>query len=189
MSEAASGTTKQPDPMEKFRELRDAYLEIWSKNYIEAVNTEGYAQASGAALDSYLSASAPFKEAAEQAMLRTLQQLNMPTSVDFASLAGRFTNLEMQLDDMGAKLDRIEKLLYRAQPATPSETKKTTSAAKTASVQQPKNTSVPAPKQSRTPRAGSKTAPTKQAAPRVRATSRRTPTAKPVRRKARKGTK
>src|SRR5664279_1386878 len=126
MSEKDSGTTKQPDPMEKFRELRDAYLEVWSKNLIEAVNTEGYAQASGAALDNFLSASAPYKEAAEQAMLRTLQQLNMPTSVDFASLAGRFTNLEMQLDDMGAKLDRIEKAIKGQPPATPPESQKAT---------------------------------------------------------------
>jgi hypothetical protein len=190
MSEAEAGANKQPDPMEKFRELRDAYLEIWSKNLIDAVNTEGYAQASGAALDSYLSASAPYKEAAEQAMLRTLQQLNMPTSVDFAGLAGRFTNIEMQLDDMGAKLDRIEKLVFGSQPVTPAEPKETTaSTAKTASVQQSAKMPAQAPKQARTPRAAKKTAPKKQSVLRARGTAKRTATAKPLRRNARKGTK
>ena len=33
----------------------------------------------------------------------------MPSRQDFAALADRFTNLEMRLDDMDAKLDRIEK--------------------------------------------------------------------------------
>jgi hypothetical protein len=121
MSEADAGTSKQPDPMEQFRELRDAYLDIWSKNLTEAVNTEGYAQASGAALDSYLTVAAPFKEPTEQAMLKLLQQLNMPTSADFASLAGRFTNIEMLLDNLDAKQDRIENLLTGLKAAMPAE--------------------------------------------------------------------
>jgi hypothetical protein len=121
MSEADAGTSKQPDPMEQFRELRDAYLDIWSKNLTEVVNTEGYAQASGAALDSYLTVAAPFKEPTEQAMLKILQQLNMPTSADFASLAGRFTNIEMLLDNLDAKQDRIENLLTGLKAAMPAE--------------------------------------------------------------------
>ena len=123
MSEAAAETTKQPDPMEQFREMRDAYLDIWSKNLIETVNSEGYAKASGAALDSYLTVAAPLKEPVEQAMLKTLQQLNMPTSADIVSLSGRFTNIEMDLDNMDAKLDRIEKLLTGLEATTHAEAK------------------------------------------------------------------
>lgn len=110
MNETETGAATQ-DLLERMRELRDAYLETWSKHLIETVNSESYAAASGAALNSYLNASAPFKEPMEQAMLRTLQQFHMPTSADFASLGGRFTNVEMQLDNIDAKLDRIEKLL------------------------------------------------------------------------------
>lgn len=191
MSDKDSGTTKQPDPMEKFRELRDAYLEVWSKNLIEAVNTEGYAQASGAALDSFLSASAPYKEAAEQAMLRTLQQLNMPTSVDFASLAGRFTNLEMQLDDMGAKLDRIEKAIKGPQPATPLESQKAAASTQGKTrAQQPATMPAKATRKAAgKTRAVKKTAPKKQSELRARGTANRKTTAKPARRNARKGTK
>jgi hypothetical protein len=105
----------QPDPMEKMRELRDAYLDTWSKYLIETVNTEAYAQASGAALNSYLNVAAPLKEPMEQALLRTLEQLHIPTSSDFAGVAGRMTNIEMQLDTADAKLDRIEKLLTAMQ--------------------------------------------------------------------------
>lgn len=190
MSDKDSGTTKQPDPMEKFRELRDAYLEVWSKNLIEAVNTEGYAQASGAALDSFLSASAPYKEAAEQAMLRTLQQLNMPTSVDFASLAGRFTNLEMQLDDMGAKLDRIERAIKGQPPATPLESQKAASTPGTTRVQQPAKMPAKATRKAAgKTRAVKETAPKKQSALRARGTANRKIAAKPARRNARKGSK
>jgi hypothetical protein len=110
MSDAETKTTSQPNLVEKMHELRDAYLETWSKYLVEEVNSDSYAQASGAALNSYLKAAAPFKDPAEQVILRTLQQLHMPTSADFAGLAGRFTNIEMQLDNLDAKLDRMEKM-------------------------------------------------------------------------------
>jgi len=132
MSEAAAATANQPDPMEKMRELSDAYMDVWSKYLVETVNTESYAEASGAALKNYLDAAAPFKEPAEQAMLKTLQHLNMPTSVDFASLAGRFTNIEMQMDNMDAKLDRILSKLGAAKPAQPAAKATASPAAKRA---------------------------------------------------------
>jgi hypothetical protein len=119
--------------MDKMRELRDAYLDTWSKYLIETVNTEAYAQASGAALNSYLNVAAPLKEPMEQALLRTLEQLHIPTSSDFASLAGRMTNIEMQLDNADAKLDRIEKLLtaMQSQAATESAESRRPVASKT----------------------------------------------------------
>lgn len=101
------------DPMAAFRDMRDTYLDAWAKAMVEAVNSEAYARASGTMLDTYLSASAPFREATEKAMLQALQQLSMPSRADFISLAERLTNVEMRLDDMDAKLDRIEKLLAR----------------------------------------------------------------------------
>jgi hypothetical protein len=47
-------------------------------------------------------------------MLQVLQQLSMPSRQDFIALADRFANLEMRLDDMDAKLDRIEKQTHVA---------------------------------------------------------------------------
>ncbi|HEY5214368.1 MAG TPA: hypothetical protein VIJ38_15235 [Acidobacteriaceae bacterium] len=162
MSEAEAEATKQLDPTETFREMRDAYLEIWSKNLIETVNSEGYAKASGAALDGFLAVAAPFKEPTEKAMLTMLQQLNIPTSADFMGLAGRFTNVELLLDNLDAKLDRIEKLLALRKPATSAE--------------------------ARVPKAARKTTQKKQTALRAVGTSKRTTTAKPVRRNTRKVT-
>lgn len=179
MSETEAGTSKQPDPTEKFRELRDAYLEIWSKNLIDTVNSEGYAKASGAALDGYLAVAAPFKEPTEQVMLKTLQQLNMPSSADFAGLAGRFTNIEMQMDNIDAKLDRIEKLLTGTKAVVsdkPGVGKISKASAGTA-------------KRTIAPRSVKKAAQKRQTAVRARGTVKRSATVKPVRKNARKGTR
>jgi hypothetical protein len=101
------------DPMEPWRGVRDVYMDAWAKAMIEMVNTEAYAQASGAMLDTYLTVSAPFREAIEKAMLKTLEQLAMPSRADFVSIAERMTNIEMKLDDMDAKLDAVRALLTK----------------------------------------------------------------------------
>lgn len=107
MPETKQENAKPFDPFEPFRGMRDAYLDAMSKTMIDAVNTEGYAQATGAMLDYYLSASAPFREALEKSMVQALQQLSLPSRQELAALAERFTNLEMRVDDLDAKLDRI----------------------------------------------------------------------------------
>ncbi len=99
---------KKLDPTEQLRGIRDTYMDVWAKAMGELVNTEAYAKQSGATLDAYLAASQPFRASLEKAMVNALQQFSMPTRPDFISLAERLTNLEMRLDDMDAKLDRIE---------------------------------------------------------------------------------
>jgi hypothetical protein len=108
MANDPTGNGAQFDPMAAFRQMRDTYLDVWAKTMVETVNTEAYSKATGAMLDAYLTVSSPFREAVEKAMLQALQQLSMPSRNDFISLAERLTNVEMRLDDMDAKLDRIE---------------------------------------------------------------------------------
>jgi hypothetical protein len=119
MAEKQSTNGKDHDPIGAFREMRDNYLDAWAKSMVETVNTDAYAKATGMLLDTYLSASSPFREAVEKSMLQTLQQLSMPSRADFVSLAERITHIEMKLDDLDAGLDRIEKLL--AKPIARSE--------------------------------------------------------------------
>jgi hypothetical protein len=104
-----SASDKPFDPLEAWRNMRDATLDAWSKAMIEAANTEAYASATGAMLDASLSASAPFREALEKSMVKTLQMLNLPTRGDFESLAERMTHIEMRLDDIDAKLDGLSR--------------------------------------------------------------------------------
>ena len=110
--------SKTFDPFEKLREMRDAYLDATSKTMIDAVNSEAYAQASGAMLENYLTASAPFRAALEKSMIQALEQLSLPSRQEVAVLAERFTNVEMRLDDIDARLDEIVKLCTSLQ--TPS---------------------------------------------------------------------
>ena len=112
--------SKPYDPFEAFRGIRDAYLDSMSRSMVDAVNTEAYAQATGAILEGCLSASAPFREVLEKSMVQTLQQLSLPSRQEVAALAERFTNVEMRLDDMDAKLDRIERLLLKQEQDKPS---------------------------------------------------------------------
>jgi hypothetical protein len=121
MSENQAGSSKPFDPLEPLRGMRDAYLEVMAKAMVEVVNTEGYAQATGAMLDNSLTISAPFREAMEKSMLQVLQQLALPSRQDVIALAERFTNLEMRLDDIDAKLDRIEKQPHTAQSVAKAE--------------------------------------------------------------------
>jgi len=84
---------------------------------VEGVNSDGYAKATGAMLDAYLTASIPFRDALEKAMVRALEQLSMPSRADFVGLADRLTNIEMRLDDLDAKSDRIEQAVTKPAPA------------------------------------------------------------------------
>jgi hypothetical protein len=117
MADEQARNGKRVDPMDPWRGMRDAYMDVWAKTMVEAVNSEAYAQASGAILDSYLTASSPFREAVERTMLKVLEQMSMPSRADVVSIAERMTNVEMRLDDMDAKLDRILQKMSRPAPA------------------------------------------------------------------------
>ena len=123
MAEKGATSSKPPEATDAFREMRDKYLDAWAKAMVETVNTDSYAKSSGMVLDNYLSASSPFREAVEKAMLHVLGQLSMPSRADFVALAERVNNIEIRLDDMDAKLDRIEKLLTH--PMSPARNRAT----------------------------------------------------------------
>ncbi|OLB39175.1 MAG: hypothetical protein AUH05_10780 [Ktedonobacter sp. 13_2_20CM_53_11] len=116
--------SKQPDitnpfdPLGTWRAARDAGLESWSRMMIDLVNSEAYSQATSQWLDTYLTFSQPFKRIIETTMTQVLAGLNMPTRTDLTTLAGRFTNVEVRLDDLDAKLDDVERAV---QPLTASK--------------------------------------------------------------------
>src|ERR1039457_6900730 len=104
---AAEKEATAVDPFEAFRRMRDTYLEGMSKAMIDAVNSEEYAQATGTLLNDYLTLSAPFRQAMDKAMIMALEQFSLPSRQQVMALAERFSNFEMRLDDIDAKLDRI----------------------------------------------------------------------------------
>ncbi len=145
MGEDPTQDGKRFDPLDAWRGVRDVYMDAWSKNMVEMVNTEAYAQATGAMLDTYLTASTPFREALEKAMVKTLEQLAMPSRADVVSIAERMTNIEMRLDDLDAKLDSIHRLITQAVGPPPPPRK----AQQAAKAQQPAKKTVTAKKAKR----------------------------------------
>src|ERR1700741_2025515 len=116
MANEATSNGAQFDPMNSFRQMRDAYLDVWAKTMVDTVNTEAYAKATGNMLDTYLAMSSPFREAVEKGLLQALQQLNLPSRVDFMGLAERLTNEAMRLDDMTAHWNRIKAPFLNPRP-------------------------------------------------------------------------
>lgn len=106
------------DPFSALRGMRDAYMDTWSKTMIDAVNSDAYAEAMGALLDSYVTVSAPFRQAIEKIMTQVLTQLNMPTRTDVTNIAERLTNVELRLDDLDAKIDTLQRSVSASGGAT-----------------------------------------------------------------------
>jgi polyhydroxyalkanoate synthesis regulator phasin len=99
--------------------MRDAYLDAMSKTMVDAVNSESYAKATGAMLDWSLTATSSLRETAESAMQQAMQQLSLPSRQELAALGERFTNLELRVDDLDAKLDRVLDLLAQMRSTPP----------------------------------------------------------------------
>jgi hypothetical protein len=104
------------DPFEAWRGMRDVGMDAWAKMMTEAVRTDAYAESSGAMLDAYLTTSAPFYDFVQKVIAQTLQELNLPSRADLASLSERLTNIELKLDDMDTKLDLAGKEKARRSP-------------------------------------------------------------------------
>lgn len=104
------------DPTGMLKTMRNDNIGAWAKAMAEFVNTDAYAEATGAILDASLANSAPFREAMEKAMKQTLANLKMPSRDDVIGLAQRLTNLEFRLDDMDAKLDLVLAALAKPNP-------------------------------------------------------------------------
>lgn len=95
------------DPTGMIRKMRDVSFDSWAKAMSQVVNSDSYATVTAAALDSWLSSSAPFRKAMETGLAQSLTSLNLPSRDDVARIAQQLSNLEMRLDDMEAKMDQI----------------------------------------------------------------------------------
>jgi hypothetical protein len=105
MTQSNNNTYNPFDPTGMLQEMRNASMESWSRMMIQLVNSEAYAKATAAMLDTWLTSSIPFRKAMEASMTQVLTGLNMPTRADVAGLGERLTNIERRLDDLEAKLE------------------------------------------------------------------------------------
>ncbi len=95
------------DPTGMLKGMRDSNMEAWAKMMVEYVNTDAYAESTGAMLDAWLTTSSPFRKVMEKSVNQAMEQLNLPTRDDVTRIAERLTNIEMRLDDLDAKLDEL----------------------------------------------------------------------------------
>jgi len=109
------------DPAGMLKGMRDANMDAWAKMMVDFVNTDAYAESTGAMLDAWLTTSGPFRKVMEHSMSQVMTQLNLPTRDDVTRIAERLTNIEMRLDDLEAKLD--EDLPSRAKTSLESSTR------------------------------------------------------------------
>ena len=93
------------DPAGMLKGMRDTNMDAWAKMMVQLVNTDAYAESTGAMLDAWLTSSGPFRKVMEDSMAKTLEQLNLPSRDDVSRIAERLTHIEMRLDDLDAKLD------------------------------------------------------------------------------------
>lgn len=95
------------DPTGMLKGMRDSSMDAWAKMMVELVHTDAYAESTARMLDAWLSGSAPFRKAMDNSMTQALSNLKLASLDDMTRLAERFTNIEMRLDDMDAKLDTL----------------------------------------------------------------------------------
>jgi len=108
MSDTATNGINLLDPLGLWKTARDANLDAWAKMMNIVVNSDEYAQMTGAALEQSLAASQPFRDSLAKVMTQMQGMMNMPTRGEVISLAERLINLELRLDDMDAKLSAAQ---------------------------------------------------------------------------------
>ena len=108
MSDTATNGINMLDPLGLWKTARDANLDAWAKMMNIVVNSDEYAQTTGAALEQSLAASQPFRDSLAKVKTQMQGMMNMPTRSEVISLAERLINLELRLDDMDAKLSAVQ---------------------------------------------------------------------------------
>jgi len=106
------------DPTGMLKNMRDANMDAWAKMMVELVQSDAYAESTGAMLDAWLTSSGPFRKAIEGSMAQVMAQLNLPSRDDVTRIAERLTNIEMRLDDLEAKLDEDVRTAHRGENQT-----------------------------------------------------------------------
>lgn len=105
-----SENTEKPnpfDPLGMMKQFRETGMESWSKAMLEMVNSDTFTAAQAEALNAWLTSSTPFRKLLEDTITQSLRMLQLPSTDDYVRLTERITNIEMRLDDMDAKLDRL----------------------------------------------------------------------------------
>lgn len=90
---------------ESWKQMQSIWMDGWSKMMGEAVGTEQFSKLMGQWMDMYFGWSGPMRKQIEEMTERALEQMNLPTRAEVATIGKRLTTVEMRLDDLDAKVD------------------------------------------------------------------------------------
>jgi polyhydroxyalkanoate synthesis regulator phasin len=102
---------QEGDPFSQMVEFYDDWSKTWAGAMSEMVSSKSFADSMAQQLEGSLSAIGLIRRQMGELMEQSLQQMSLPTRKGILNLAERMTNIEMRLDDMEAKLDKVLDLL------------------------------------------------------------------------------
>ncbi len=110
MSQEQSGKP-EGDPFEPVIQFYDSWTKSWSNAMSEMVASKSFADSMSQQMEGSMEALAMVRKQVSDLMEQYLQQMSLPTRKEVIGLAERMTRIEMLVDDLDAKLDKILDLL------------------------------------------------------------------------------
>jgi hypothetical protein len=114
MSEA----NKAFDVVKLLRDARDGSMDAWAKLMLRLTSSHEYQRLQGAISKPMLLSIALYRKATDSVMSEMLANLNMPSREEVLALSQRLTRIEMVLDDLGANLDQLRRMVVASRSRT-----------------------------------------------------------------------
>lgn len=95
------------DPFAQMIQFYDSMSKSWASAMSDAVASKSFAESMSEQMEGNLEAMSLIRRQFADYMEQYLQQMNLPTRREVINLSERITKLEMTLDDLDAKLDKI----------------------------------------------------------------------------------
>ena len=107
------------DPFELWRQIYETNERAWNAVLERTVNNPAFAESSGKILETFLSA----QKTVRDNMKSYLESINLPTRDDIARLGELIVSLEEKVDQLDARLARVERAITEASRSAPTAPK------------------------------------------------------------------
>ena len=101
--------TKSPqnDPFSQWIQFCDDWTRTWAGTMSDTVASKSFAESMAQQMESGLDTMSMVRQQMGSFMDQYLKQMNLPTRSEVLSLGQRFTQIEMRLDDLDAKMETV----------------------------------------------------------------------------------
>jgi hypothetical protein len=99
------------DPSDMMVQFYDNWTKSWAKAMSDTVNNPSFAETLGQQMEGSMDAMRVVRRQVSELMEQYLQQLSLPSRKEVISISERLTKIEMEMDDLDAKLDETLDLL------------------------------------------------------------------------------